>query len=154
MKSPNFYPPLSLIFIIFWLLLFFSSPDFSHIPISINQSIFAQLVFSFKHKTRTNPNHSIPNSKHLLTLPFNYLASISLHHHFAYLPPSDQPPLFTIPNTPSLFSSGKASTSALMSVDLRQSLTCLRYPSRFETVSRTQLSKEHSGDLTRPIDHH
>ncbi|KAM0795581.1 hypothetical protein BDR22DRAFT_590505 [Usnea florida] len=46
------------------------------------------------------------------------------------------------------------STSALMSVDIRQSLTCLRYPSRFETVSRTQLSKEHSGDLTRPIDRH
>jgi hypothetical protein len=40
----------------------------------------------------------------------------------------------------------------LMSVDARQSLNCLRYPSRFETVSRSQLSKVHTGDLTRPID--
>lgn len=42
--------------------------------------------------------------------------------------------------------------SALMSVDRRQSFTCLRYPSRSETVSRTQLSKVHTGDLNRPID--
>lgn len=40
-----------------------------------------------------------------------------------------------------------------MSVDTRQSLNCLRFPSRFETVSRSQLSKVHTGDLTRPIDH-
>ena len=43
-------------------------------------------------------------------------------------------------------------TSALMSVEARQSLNCLRYPSRFETVSRSQLSKVHTGDSTRPID--
>ncbi|KAL9613696.1 MAG: hypothetical protein Q9167_001773 [Letrouitia subvulpina] len=36
-----------------------------------------------------------------------------------------------------------------MSVDTRQSLTCLRFPSRVETVSRSQLSKFHTGDLTR-----
>ncbi|KAG7134088.1 hypothetical protein HYQ45_007903 [Verticillium longisporum] len=35
---------------------------------------------------------------------------------------------------------------ALMSVDLRTSLNCLRHPSRFMPVSRTQLSRVHTGD--------
>jgi len=43
-------------------------------------------------------------------------------------------------------------TSTLMSVDIRQSLHCLRFPSRYETVSRTQLSKQHTGDSTRPAE--
>ena len=42
--------------------------------------------------------------------------------------------------------------SALMSVEARQCLYCLRYPSRFETVATSQLSKVHTGELTRPID--
>jgi hypothetical protein len=40
----------------------------------------------------------------------------------------------------------------LMSVDIRQSLTSLRFPSRVETVSRSQLSKVHTGDSTRPAE--
>ena len=59
-----------------------------------------------------------------------------------------------VSDTPSPLCFKNPTIIALMSVDTRQSLTCLRYPSRFETVSRTQLSKEHCGDLTRPIDHH
>lgn len=51
-----------------------------------------------------------------------------------------------------LVSNAATQATALMSVDTRQSLTCLRYPSRFETVSRTQLSKAHTGDSTRPLD--
>jgi len=42
--------------------------------------------------------------------------------------------------------------STLMSVDIRQSLHCLRFPSRYETVSRSQLSKQHTGDSTRPAE--
>lgn len=40
----------------------------------------------------------------------------------------------------------------LMSVDIRQACTSLRYPSRVETVSRSQLSKVHTGDSTRPAE--
>lgn len=40
----------------------------------------------------------------------------------------------------------------LMSGTIRDYLPCLNFPGRYETVSRTQLSKEHSGDLTRPVD--
>lgn len=39
-----------------------------------------------------------------------------------------------------------------MSVDTRQSLFCLRYPSRFESIFTTQLSQVHTGELTRPLD--
>jgi hypothetical protein len=40
----------------------------------------------------------------------------------------------------------------LMSVDIRNSCTSLRFPSRNETTSRAQLSTVHTGDSTRPID--
>lgn len=40
----------------------------------------------------------------------------------------------------------------LMSVDLRASCTCLRYPARFVPVSSAQLSSVHTGSLTRPSD--
>ena len=40
----------------------------------------------------------------------------------------------------------------LMSVDIRQSLTSLRFPSRVESVSRTQLSRVHTGDSNRPAE--
>jgi hypothetical protein len=40
----------------------------------------------------------------------------------------------------------------LMSVDIRQALTSLRFPKRVETVSRSQLSKVHTGDSTRPAE--
>lgn len=45
--------------------------------------------------------------------------------------------------------------STLMSVAIRESLNCLRFPSRYETVSRAQLSKQHTGDSIRPasLDH-
>lgn len=40
----------------------------------------------------------------------------------------------------------------LMSVDIRQALTSLRFPSRVESVSRSQLSRVHTGDSTRPAE--
>lgn len=42
--------------------------------------------------------------------------------------------------------------STLMSVDIRQSLHCLRFPSRYETVSRSQLSRQHTSENTRPAE--
>lgn len=36
-----------------------------------------------------------------------------------------------------------------MSVDVRQSLNCLQFPSRYKSISRSQLSKQHTGDNTR-----
>ena len=42
--------------------------------------------------------------------------------------------------------------SLLMSVDVRQAFTSLRFPARVETVSRSQLSKVHTGDSTRPAE--
>lgn len=43
------------------------------------------------------------------------------------------------------------SNSTLMSVDTRICLNCLRYPSRFMPVSRTQLSRVHTGDSIQNI---
>lgn len=45
-----------------------------------------------------------------------------------------------------------SAAAALMSVDRRHCLICLRYPARYQTVSRSQLSKAHTGDSNRPID--
>lgn len=41
--------------------------------------------------------------------------------------------------------------TTLMSVDLRTSLNCLRHPSRFTPLSRTQLSRVHTGDSIQNI---
>ena len=41
--------------------------------------------------------------------------------------------------------------TTLMSVEIRTSLNCLRHPSRFMPVSRTQLSKVHTGDSIQNI---
>jgi len=38
-----------------------------------------------------------------------------------------------------------------MSVDIRTSLHCLRHPSRFMPVSRSQLSEVHTGDSIQDI---
>jgi hypothetical protein len=43
-------------------------------------------------------------------------------------------------------------TTTLMSVDIRQSLHCLRFPCRYESISKSQLSKAHTGDSTRPAE--
>jgi hypothetical protein len=41
-----------------------------------------------------------------------------------------------------------------MSVDIRQSLNCLRFPSRYESVSKSGLSNSHTGDCTREAENH
>ena len=104
-------------------------------------------------RTRTNPHHR--NHK-FITLASNSLyPSIVYHCTFTSYTCHRSDPLYCVVHRHFFFSSSeKVSISALMSVDIRQSLACLRYPSRFETVSRTQLSKEHSGDSIRPLDSH
>lgn len=120
-------------------------------------SLHCWYSFSFKLKQKTiAPHHTIITFTSASTQSYasvvrpQYQFTISLPHcHLRSILR-----IFLFHQIHILFSNGKASISALMSVDIRQSLTCLRYPSRFEALSRTQLSKEHSGDLTRPIDHH
>jgi hypothetical protein len=58
----------------------------------------------------------------------------------------------TIRTPPILLHKVISSNLLLMSVDIRQACTSLRYPSRVETVSRSQLSKVHTGDTTRPAE--
>jgi hypothetical protein len=43
------------------------------------------------------------------------------------------------------------SNSTLMSVDIRTCLNCLTHPSRFMPVSRSQLSRVHTGDSIQNI---
>lgn len=57
-----------------------------------------------------------------------------------------------LPSVAFTFSPRTTETSTLMSFDIRQSLNCLRFPSRYITVSRTQLSKQYTGEETRPAE--
>lgn len=68
----------------------------------------------------------------------------------SFLPPPPFPPrafllsYLPLPNVGQRF--------LLMSVDVRQACTSLRFPARVETVSRSGLSKVHTGDSTRPAE--
>lgn len=144
------------------LLLIFPSPSLLHSLLFFQQpqlSLLAPLIFSTNYK-KSRPT-SLAASENLTSAHFPHrLLTFNITSSLPRILKKEKQPSERFPNfcnpTNNIFSSqaGKHSTSALMSVDIRQSLTCLRYPSRFETVSRTQLSKEHSGDLTRPIDRH
>lgn len=71
------------------------------------------------------------------TLCLNLSSPATLSVTFCYLNPINI--VYTIPSV-------IRANSTLMSVDIRLCLNCLRYPSRFMSVSRTQLSRVHTGD--------
>lgn len=71
----------------------------------------------------------------------------NLHHHFNHFDHNRSQHLaHLIYHLSSIYNNKNI---RLMSVDIRQSLNCLRLPSRYESVSRSQLSKQHTGDSTR-----
>ncbi|KAF2275538.1 uncharacterized protein EI97DRAFT_63741 [Westerdykella ornata] len=73
-------------------------------------------------------------------------------HSCRVAPPTPKSSCRTSKSTPTLRSRRSHSRSLLMSVDLRQAFTSLRFPSRVESVSRTQLSRVHTGDSNRPAE--
>jgi hypothetical protein len=114
--------------------------DFQHQPakqlLHNHQSFILQLDLNIKTTDRTSLASSkssvIPQSDSLPTYLTDYQPVIFPYNHFKE----------------------HLDTTTLMSVDIRQSLNCLRFPSRYESISRTQLSKQHTGDSTREAEKH
>lgn len=132
-------------------------------------SLSVELYNTTKRNTRPHkPNklaHTTPTDR---TLPCaeDYVPTIITIIAFSYLPPPILACCSQSVHTPAcclLTSSRRTSTtslqprhpqfeehlvprSTLMSVDIRISLYCLDHPSRFMPVSRSQLSKVHTGD--------
>ncbi len=108
---------------------------------------FRIVSYLFHYNRLSNINHIYYNfhTLHLIKTLIYFLTTTphQAQIHTLY----SHSPLTSIVNPP--ISSFTPPPIRLMSVDIRQSPNCLRLSSRYQSVSRAQLSKQHTGDNTR-----